>query len=192
MSLGRCENRVLGPFQAGVATTKVPMASWARGLTLFHSQHQVRQQDGLVAMRTGCARAHLPTEDRAIRAALLSEIPCLAGRTLIDGRRPRGAWGNAAWWHPVTPAPGGLATGRGTDALAAHRCEGRLAHRARGRYANVTHRGVAHGGPLSSADRPHGSYAPYAAAATAVLTCTPSGSTPALNFTPAGITPSFR
>ena len=68
----------------GLATTKDPIASAKDGLTPFQSREEIRQEDGLVAVRTRPAGTHPPTEGPALRAALLTEIPGLAGRAFVD------------------------------------------------------------------------------------------------------------
>src|SRR5438445_4138145 len=122
------------------ATTKVPRAAGECGLTSFRSKQQVRQQDGLVAVRTRCAWPGAPAEDPAIGAALLAEIPGVAGRTLVDGGRSGDATGDAGQGRPVPAAPGRLAAGRGAHPLAPHGREGAPTHRTLGRYAIITRR----------------------------------------------------
>ena len=105
------------------ATVRVP--SWPAGvwqhlLLLRASREQIGEEDGLVAGRTGCARAELSAEESAVWTALLAEIAGLAGGALVDRGGSRCPERQKQREHSMPPAPGRLATGCRADPLAPH------------------------------------------------------------------------
>jgi hypothetical protein len=128
------------------------MALWWLSHVLIGAE-QISQSNGFVAVWARASGADPTAELVAVRAVLLAQETCAAGRALVDGLRPWYAGREVGQLWGMAAPPGGLAAGGGAVALTADRGERSGAPRARYRHAIVTARGFSHRAPPGSAQR---------------------------------------